>query len=109
MVPHAMAPSEKEVLAETEIPLDKVPEKDPAPLHNRLPAGPPPMWGSIDNRNGATPVTVGQPYKIAEHILWAPRKLRVGCIGAGAAGLMLCYKKDKEFGADIDLVVYERK
>lgn len=46
-------------------------------------------------------------YKVSEHILWAPRKIRVGCIGAGASGVMLCYKKEKEFGDDIDLVVYD--
>jgi hypothetical protein len=46
-------------------------------------------------------------YKVSEHILWAPRRLRVGCIGAGASGIMLCFKKEKEFGDDIDLVVYD--
>ncbi|KAL2797340.1 hypothetical protein BJX66DRAFT_348949 [Aspergillus keveii] len=40
--------------------------------------------------------------------MWAPRKIRVTSIGAGAAGLMLCYKADKEFGDTIDLVVYDR-
>lgn len=68
-------------------------------------------WTTFDNRDGATPASndVNAPYKIAEHILRAPRKIRVACIGAGASGIMLCYKKEKEFGDDIDLVVYDRK
>ncbi|KAF7554065.1 hypothetical protein G7Z17_g3176 [Cylindrodendrum hubeiense] len=34
--------------------------------------------------------------------------MRVASIGAGASGIMMCYKKEKEFGESIDLVVYER-
>ncbi|KAI8317669.1 Alkaline protease 1 [Colletotrichum sp. SAR11_240] len=34
---------------------------------------------------------------------------RVACIGAGASGLTLCYKKEKEFGEGIDLVVYDQE
>ncbi|KAL2858525.1 hypothetical protein BJY01DRAFT_567 [Aspergillus pseudoustus] len=49
------------------------------------------------------------PYQVSEHIMWAPRKIRVASIGAGAAGLMLCYKAEKEFGGTIDLVVYDRE
>lgn len=66
---------------------------------------------TFNNQDGFTPLELGQTaeYNIGEHIMWAPRKIRVGCIGAGAAGLMLCYKKEKEFGEDIDLVVYESK
>ncbi|KAF5648969.1 sterigmatocystin biosynthesis monooxygenase stcW [Fusarium sp. NRRL 52700] len=65
---------------------------------------------TFDNRIGGTPITRDDeaPYKVSEHILCAPRKLRVGCIGAGASGIMICYKKKKEFDEDIDLVVYER-
>ncbi|KAG5762447.1 hypothetical protein H9Q72_009448 [Fusarium xylarioides] len=65
---------------------------------------------TFDNRVGGTPITRDNdaPYQVSEHILCAPRKLRVGCIGAGASGIMMCYKKEKEFGDDIDLVVYER-
>ncbi|KXJ85363.1 hypothetical protein Micbo1qcDRAFT_237511 [Microdochium bolleyi] len=66
---------------------------------------------TFDNRVGGTPISPdGEtlPYAISEHILWAPRKLRVASIGAGASGIMLCYKKEKEFGDDIDLVVYDR-
>ncbi|KAF5591075.1 steroid monooxygenase [Fusarium pseudoanthophilum] len=65
---------------------------------------------TFDNRVGGTPITRdnGAPYQVSEHILCAPRKLRVGCIGAGASGIMMCYKKEKEFEDDIDLVVYER-
>jgi hypothetical protein len=48
-------------------------------------------------------------YKVSEHLLWAPRKIRVASIGAGASGIMLCYKKEKEFKEDIDLVVYDRE
>lgn len=64
---------------------------------------------TFDNRVGGTPITRDNdgPYQVSEHILCAPRKLRVGCIGAGASGIMMCYKKEKEFGDDIDLVVYE--
>lgn len=64
---------------------------------------------TFDNRVGGTPITCDNdgPYQVSEHILCAPRKLRVGCIGAGASGIMMCYKKEKEFGDDIDLVVYE--
>lgn len=62
------------------------------------------------NLDGATPLELGPDakYTVGEHILWAPRKVRVASIGAGASGIMLCYKKEKEFGDDIDLVVYER-
>lgn len=68
-------------------------------------------YGYLDNRNGYTPerLQADLPYSVAEHILWAPRKIRVASIGAGASGIMLCYKKEKEFGDDIDLVVYDRK
>lgn len=66
---------------------------------------------TFDNRIGGTPISTDEKeaYKVSEHILWAPRKVRVASIGAGAAGIMLCYKKEKEFGDDIDLVVYERE
>ncbi|KAF4825972.1 FAD-binding monooxygenase moxY [Colletotrichum tropicale] len=65
---------------------------------------------TFDNKVGGTPLNhqFDGPYKVSEHILWAPRKLRVACIGAGASGLTLCYKKEKEFGEGIDLVVYDR-
>ncbi|KPI36748.1 putative sterigmatocystin biosynthesis monooxygenase stcW [Cyphellophora attinorum] len=65
---------------------------------------------TYDHRNGYVPESLEETtaYKVAEHILWAPRKIRVASIGAGAAGIMLCYKKEKEFGDDIDLVVYDR-
>ncbi|CVL03471.1 related to steroid monooxygenase [Fusarium proliferatum] len=65
---------------------------------------------TFDNRVGGTPIARDNDgaYQVSEHILCAPRKLRVGCIGAGASGIMMCYKKEKEFGDDIDLVVYER-
>ena len=64
---------------------------------------------TFNNQDGYTPLELDSDteYTIGEHVLWAPRKIRVGCIGAGAAGLMFCYKKEKEFGDDIDLVVYE--
>jgi hypothetical protein len=64
---------------------------------------------TFNNQDGYTEVELGDDdeYTIGEHIMWAPRKIRVGCIGAGAAGLMFCYKKEKEFGDDLDLVVYE--
>lgn len=64
---------------------------------------------TFDNRNGGTPLSTGDDwsYKVSEHILWASRKLRVASIGAGASGIMMCYKKEKEFGNDIDLVVYD--
>ena len=66
---------------------------------------------TYDNRDGYTPETLGSnwQYTVAEHILWAPRKIRVASIGAGASGIMLCYKMEKEFGSDIDLVVYDRE
>lgn len=66
---------------------------------------------TYDNRDGYTPEFAGSnwQYDVAEHILWAPRKVRVASIGAGASGIMLCYKKEKEFGDDIDLVVYDRE
>ncbi|KAM5372510.1 hypothetical protein ACJZ2D_007548 [Fusarium nematophilum] len=65
---------------------------------------------TFDNRVGGTPINhdAMSPYTVSEHILWAPRKLRVACIGAGASGIMMCYKKEKEFGDSINLVVYER-
>ncbi|KAF9876803.1 hypothetical protein CkaCkLH20_05649 [Colletotrichum karsti] len=65
---------------------------------------------TFDNRVGGTPISHGEavPYQVSEHILCAPRRLRVACIGAGASGIMMCYKKEKEFGDSIDLVVYER-
>ena len=64
---------------------------------------------TFNNQDGFTELEIGEniEYTIGEHIMWAPRQIRVGCIGAGAAGIMLCYKKEKEFGEDIDLVVYE--
>lgn len=66
---------------------------------------------TYDHRDGYVPEQLDPavPYRVAEHILWAPRKIRVASIGAGAAGIMLCYKKEKEFGDDIDLIVYDRK
>ncbi|KAJ0368140.1 hypothetical protein COL154_002891 [Colletotrichum chrysophilum] len=66
---------------------------------------------TFDNKVGGTPLNhqYNGPYKVSEHILWAPRKLRVACIGAGASGLTLCYKKEKEFGESIDLVVYDQE
>jgi hypothetical protein len=66
---------------------------------------------TFDNRVGGTEISHEEdtPYKVSEHILWAPRKLRVASIGAGPSGLMMCYKKEKEFGDSIDLVVYERE
>lgn len=66
---------------------------------------------TFDNRVGGTPITNADDflYQVSEHLLWAPRKLRVGCIGAGASGIMMCYKKEKEFGDSLDLVVYERE
>ncbi|KAI8671929.1 putative sterigmatocystin biosynthesis monooxygenase stcW [Fusarium sp. Ph1] len=65
---------------------------------------------TFDNRAGGTPINHDKtaPYTVSEHTLWAPRKLRVACIGAGASGIMMCYKKEKEFGDSIDLIVYER-
>ncbi|UPL03006.1 hypothetical protein LCI18_013940 [Fusarium solani-melongenae] len=65
---------------------------------------------TFDNRIGGTPINHDEttPYTVSEHTLWAPRKLRVACIGAGASGIMMCYKKEKEFGDSIDLIVYER-
>ncbi|KAH6677853.1 hypothetical protein F5X68DRAFT_173604 [Plectosphaerella plurivora] len=66
---------------------------------------------TFDNRVGGTPIAPRDEtatYHVSEHILWAPRKMRVACIGAGASGIMMCYKKEKEFGDSIDLVVYER-
>lgn len=67
----------------------------------------PPDW---DQFVGGTPIQDdnGGPYTVSEHLLWAPRKVRVACIGAGASGIMMCYKKEKEFGDSMDLVVYER-
>ena len=64
---------------------------------------------TFDYRVGGTSIESqddASPYKVSEHILWAPRKMRVACIGAGASGIMMCYKKEKEFGESIDLVVY---
>lgn len=65
----------------------------------------------FNNYDSASPIQLGpsDSYSIGEHLLWAPRRVRVGCIGAGASGIMLCYKKEKEFGNDIDLVIYERE
>ncbi|KAH6970672.1 hypothetical protein BKA56DRAFT_636290 [Ilyonectria sp. MPI-CAGE-AT-0026] len=65
---------------------------------------------SFDNRVGGTPITTEDdgPYSVSEHLLWAPRKMRVASIGAGASGIMMCHKKEKDFGESIDLVVYER-
>lgn len=64
---------------------------------------------TFDNRTGGTPISSGknENYTVSEHLLWAPRRMRVACIGAGASGIMMCYKKEKEFGDSIDLVVYE--
>lgn len=66
---------------------------------------------TFNNQNGYTPLELRDDaeYTIGEHIMWAPRKVRVACIGAGSAGIMFCYKKEKEFGDDVDLVLYERK
>lgn len=71
----------------------------------------PPYSVTFDNRWGGTSLASDNdgPYTVSEHLLWAPRKMRVACIGAGASGLMMCYKKEKEFGDSIDLVVYERE
>lgn len=67
-----------------------------------------PLAGYNQN-DSSCPIELTKDYTIGEHLLWAPRRVRVGCIGAGSSGIMLCYKKEKEFGDDIDLVVYERK
>lgn len=66
---------------------------------------------AFDNRVGGTPIALDDKaaYTVSEHLLWAPRKMRVACIGAGASGIMMCYKKEKEFGDSLDLVVYERE
>ncbi|KAL1887843.1 hypothetical protein Sste5346_009955 [Sporothrix stenoceras] len=67
-------------------------------------------YGSFLNNDSSCPVeSEDAEYTVAEHLLWAPRKLRVACVGAGASGIMFCYKKEKEFGDDLDLVVYERQ
>ena len=79
-----------------------LPESSPLPADYNI---------TFDYRVGGTaiePQDDNAAYKVSEHILWAPRKMRVACIGAGASGLMMCYKKEKEFGDSIDLVVYER-
>ncbi|KAF9874299.1 flavin-binding monooxygenase [Colletotrichum karsti] len=82
-------------------------------IHAESPDGVPHRTDSvhnIDNKVGGTPLThnIEDTYKVSEHILWAPRKMRIACIGAGASGLILCYKKEKEFGDSLDLVVYDR-
>jgi hypothetical protein len=68
------------------------------------------QW-DYDHRTNDTAETLESDaaYKVSEHLLWAPRKIRVASIGAGASGIMLCYKKEKEFKEDIDLVVYDRE
>lgn len=113
MAPHEVLP--EEVTMTNGIPFKlarKASTKDQKSVELPVPAIlPPDYWVSFNNIDGSTPLTVDEdvPYKVAEHILWAPRKIRVACIGAGAAGIMFCYKKEREFGDDIDLVVYDRK
>jgi hypothetical protein len=84
---------------------------DPEAPPEGQPQPPKDYYYTYDNRDGYTPETLGPgwEYTVAEHILWAPRKIRVASIGAGASGIMMCYKKEKEFGDDIDLVVYDRE
>lgn len=68
-------------------------------------------YGSFLNNDRSCLVELGEDteYTVAENLLWSPRKLRVACGGAGASGVMFCYKKGKEFGDDLDLVVYEHQ
>lgn len=72
----AMAPSEGGVFVSLDA--DKVPTDYGYTFDNRRSD----EFESLD---------LASTYKVSEHILWAPRKLRVGCIGAGASGIMLCY------------------
>ncbi len=47
------------------------------------------------------------PFQIEEHWHSAPNDLRVICVGAGAAGLLMAYKMKKLF-EKYELVVYEK-
>ncbi len=46
---------------------------------------------------------------ILESVIYAPRKLRVVCVGAGFAGLMLAYHlRDMEMEKFLELRIYEK-
>ncbi|KAF3003284.1 hypothetical protein E8E14_006499 [Neopestalotiopsis sp. 37M] len=46
-------------------------------------------------------------YRISEHPLFAKRRLRVVCVGAGATGLQLAYKAERAL-EQVDLQIYEK-
>lgn len=46
-------------------------------------------------------------YRISEHPLFARRRLRVVCVGAGATGLQLAYKAERAL-EEVDLQIYEK-
>lgn len=46
-------------------------------------------------------------YRISEHPLFARRRLRVVCVGAGATGLQLAYKAERAL-EQVDLQIYEK-
>jgi hypothetical protein len=46
-------------------------------------------------------------YRISEHPLYTKRRLRIICVGAGAAGLQLAYKAERLL-ENIELQIYEK-
>jgi YHS domain-containing protein len=46
-------------------------------------------------------------YRISEHPLFTKRRLRVVCVGAGAAGLQIAYKAERAL-ENVDLQIYEK-
>jgi hypothetical protein len=46
-------------------------------------------------------------HRISEHPLYARRRLRVICIGAGAGGIQVAYKQERLL-KDVDFQIYEK-
>ena len=63
---------------------------------------------SNDKANDAPKASNWVP--IANEPVFTPRKIRVVCVGAGYAGLMVAYKYKYEYHMDdyVDLVIYEK-
>ena len=60
--------------------------------------------------NGVAPPREAHWVPVREHPIHSPRRLRVVCIGAGYAGLMIAYKIKHQMKMDhfVDLCIYEK-
>lgn len=46
-------------------------------------------------------------YRVSEHPLYARRRIRVICVGAGATGIQFAYKAERLL-KDVDLQIYDK-